>query len=199
MKKYSEFVTSFLNIFQTLTKFQKKIFRYLQWIANKYRHVFVSVPTICEAVFCSLRTVTSATNLFQQLGWISKIKRGYQSNDYYMNDELLALDLNDNSLFLREKLQDNCSVLRDYNSEYIDISTKSAHIPDKKDRPIPEFIKTREVSREDQQRLANTFSEYALKQSMEDAKWYHKQKGGIKSYIALIWSRAKFHATKVFT
>lgn len=108
-----------------------------------------------------------------------------------MNEELICLDLDDPTLFYREKCPENVPVLESSSNVYDNIGTGSAQIQEKKDKTIPHFIKTRELSNQEQQRLANEFSEYALKQSMQDAIWYHKQGNKIKSYIGLIWNGAK--------
>lgn len=193
MSVRSEFVNHFLNIYHTLTKFQKKSFKYMHWMARKFRHVFVSVLNIATNIKCCKRTVSRCTNLFEELGWIIKIKHGYRSNDYFMNEELIALDLDDPTLFLRGECLQNVPVLESSSSECIYIGTKSTHICDKKEqknRHIPEFLNIKGLSIDEQQRLANQFSEYSLKHSLEDAKWYVKQGNKIKTLIGSLWAGA---------
>lgn len=194
MKPLSDFITNFLNIYQTLTVFQKKIFKYLQWFSKKFRCVFPCLQKIANAIGSCVRTVTRATKYFQDLGWIYKKKRGYQSNLYFMNDELIDLNLDDKSLFFREKCPDNVHVLESSSSDSIDTSIQEGKVPiyeNMENKEIPHILKIRCLSIDDRQRLANRFSEYALYQSIEDAKWYAKMGNKIKNYLALIWSGAK--------
>jgi hypothetical protein len=195
MTQRSEFINDFFNIYPTLTKFQKKVLKYLHWYAKKFRCVFPSIPTISQAIKCCIRTVMRCTSLFSKLGWIYKKKRGYCSNLYYMNDEIISLNLADESIFLRDKCHMNVTVLGSSSKEYIDISTKVGEVHIKKDikkRPIPECVKLREISKIDQQRLADEFSEFRLVNAMSAAKKYHFKWGNhIKDLLSFVWKGAK--------
>ena len=80
MAVHSDFINDFLNIYPTLTKFQKKLFKYLHWYARKWRCVFPSLQTISKAIGCCISTVMRATKIFEKLGWLCKRKIHYCSN-----------------------------------------------------------------------------------------------------------------------
>lgn len=192
----SDFINNFLNIFPTLSKFQKKAFKYLQWFAQKFRCVFPCLQKIANAIGCSKATVMRATSLFEKLGWIAKKKRGYCSNTYFMNDELISLNLKDEKIFLREECKVNATVFKESFPVYIDTSTSLVPVsksPISEEQPILDVVKIKCLKVEDQQKLSNKFSEYSLVQAIQDAKWYARQGRKILSYIGLIYSRAKFY------
>ena len=92
-------VEDFLNLFHDLTKSQKKIFKFLQYMARNCRSVFPSVETISKHTKCSISTVVRATNYFQRMRWICKMRRCYRSNKYFMCEVLMKLNLNDSKTF----------------------------------------------------------------------------------------------------
>jgi len=187
---HSIFVNDFLNTYQTLSKFQKKVFAYLQWFSKKFKCVFPCLFKIANAVGCSIATVKRATAIFQDLGWIYKKKRGYQSNLYFLNDELIYLNLNDVSIFLREECAVNEPVLRSSSIESIVNGTKEVKgVPIS--REIPHMIKPAKISDRDKQRLANEFSDYELTEAVQDTKQYLRWGNKITSLIAVLWSAAK--------
>ncbi len=201
MRVMSPLLNDFLNIYQTLSKFQRKVFKYLQWFSKKFRNVFPCIYTITKALGCSDSTVKRATAYFNKMGWICKCKRGYQSNVYYMNDELIRLNLEDTNLFFREERPVNDTtndpVLGLIKQEK-DISTsegvqidknRGRQAPEKRD--IPHFLNIKGLTRNDQQRLANEFSEYSLSKAFDEAKWYIRKGNQIKSVIAYVWKAAK--------
>lgn len=190
------FVNQFLNIFQTLSRFTKKVFRYLQWFARKFRNVYPCLERIANTLGCCSMTVKRATAQFQNLCWVSKMRRGYQSNLYFMNEELIYLDLKDKSLFLREKCSEDVPVLCSSSSDScysIGTNKKKVPIGKNKDKIIPQFIKIKGLTSEDQQRLANEFSEYQIYQSLNDAKAYVKWGNRIKCFMSVLWSGCKRH------
>lgn len=196
MKTLSIFVNDFLNIFPTLTNFQKKIFRYLQWFSKLRRCVYPAVLTIAKAVGCSIATVMRSTKLFNDLGWISKKQRGYCSNTYFINSELISLDLNDQSLFLRVPCEVNDSVLGSSSSVFnCNTSTTEKEVP-KNNIKIPLCIKIRCLNADEQTILANKFSEVSLYHAIEDTKWYRRMGNKINNYFHFIWSRAKNYKVK---
>lgn len=201
MRVISPLLNDFLNIYQTLSKFQRKVFKYLQWFSKKFRNVFPCIFTMTQALQCSDSTIKRATAYFHRMGWVSKSKRGYQSNVYYMNNELIDLNLDDVNLFFREKrpvndptndpvLKEPIQVKDISTSEGVHIDNiKTKKAPQKRD--VPEFIKIKGISENDQQRLANEFSEYSLSKALEEAKWYTKKGNKIKSIISYMWKAAK--------
>lgn len=196
MKKISPstFVNDFLNTFQALSKFQQKCFKYLQWFAKKFRCVFPCIQKIANAIGCSIATIKRATAYFQNIGWLYKRKRGYQSSLYYLHQELIDLDLNDQSLFLRDKCAENELVLRSSfpdSNEFISTSEKVPISNEMKNREIPESIKLVGLDHKERQDLANMFSHFELDKAVDDALSYDSWGNNIKSWFAVIFSRAK--------
>ena len=184
-------MNDFLSIYPSLTNFQKKIFKYIQWFSKIRRCVYPAVITIAKAVGCGVATVMRATKLFQDLGWILKKQRGYISNTYFINDELISLNLNDQSLFLREKCEVNDSVLRSSSSDSNNIGTLEEQVPIEKKREIPHFLHMKCLPLRDQQRLANKFPDYALLEAIKDMKKYHEWGNKIRDFVGMMWSGAK--------
>ena len=190
MKTLSVFVNEFLIKYSILTKFQKKIFKYLQWFSKIRRYVYPCLLRIANHVGCSIATVKRATAYFQELGWLCKQKCHYQSNLYFLNDELISLNLDDESLFLRERCAQNELVLQSSSSVSIDTCTKNeVGVPIS--REIPHILKPAKISDRDKQRLANRFSDHELIESIKDAKQYLRWGNKIVSLIAILWSGAK--------
>lgn len=145
---------------------------------------------IANAVGCSIATVKRATALFQSLGWLYKKKRGYQSNLYFLNDELISLNIDDRSLFLRETCAIREPVLR--SSSSVSINTNNGtHVKVPISREIPHILQPAQISDIDKQRLANAFSDYELIESIKDAKQYLRWGNKIKSLVAILWAGAK--------
>lgn len=204
----SHLLNDFLNIFQILSKFQRKIFKYLQRKAQKWRNVYPSVITISRQIGCSESTVKRATAYFHEQGWISKCKKNYQSNLYYMNDELIDLDLDNQNIFLRIKRPvndlrvdpNNDPVLRVLKEEENIGTREEVHADREKkkklasDRDIPYCLNIKALTLPQQQRLANNFSEHSLVSAIIEAKKYVGWGNQIRSMIALLWNLAKKHS-----
>ncbi len=199
MKNITEIVKNFLKTFKSISKFQRKIFKYLHWFSKKFHCVFPGLQKIANAIGSSTRTVIRATELFVSLGWMYKKKRGYQSNLYFINDEIIALDLNDEKIFHREECHHNVTVLESSFPDKENICTRKQKVPIYKNienRHIPEFLKnpTLKMDPKDQQRLANAFTERELYESINDGKWYVKAGNRVGSWIAFLWYRASAHS-----
>lgn len=195
MINLSEFINEFLNIFPTLTNSQRKVFKYLHWFSRKFRCVFPCIQKIANAVGCCIRTVMRATAYFCELGWLYKKKRGYCSNLYYLNDEIISLNLDDESIFLRSECHLNVTVLRSSSSDNLDISTKQAAVhPQKgeKQRDIPYCLKISSLSESQRQSLADEFSEYQLVKAIAAAKKYTGWGNRIKCMGKYLWKAAKY-------
>ncbi len=115
MKK--SLLESFLVIFQTLTYLEQKIWRYLQSLSKKLIHVFPSQSTIAEKCGCHRSTANQILKKFSELGWITYIRRCFRSNEYYMPDELIDIDLNDPVTFTRENLKTTREATREATKE----------------------------------------------------------------------------------
>lgn len=80
--------------FLYLTQLHQKILRYLIWMANKFKFTFPSLQHIARQCECSVATVQRALNRFRAHGWVGSIKRAYQSNIYFVADEIRSFDAN---------------------------------------------------------------------------------------------------------
>lgn len=75
-----------------LSPFQKKVLDFLIYLRKKYGSVYPSIDTIAEFAGCDRRTVFRALEVLRRQGWLAHENRPYQSNLYYVSDELLAVD-----------------------------------------------------------------------------------------------------------
>lgn len=182
MRTLSQFLNEFLDQFEIITKAFRKIFQYFQFMAKKYRNVFSGVEHIANICGYSTATVKRATAFFARMGWICKLKRGYQSNVYFMNEELKDIDLDDPALFHRQKppvSEVNDPKMIPYYSKCPNtcMSTKtdmSSHPYGTEKIHVPSSIRDFQTLSEAEKRsLAAQFSEYELMQAANDAKWYH--------------------------
>lgn len=91
----------FLNNFQLLSQKQQKIWRYIQWYAQRYRQVFPAHQTIAQAVGCHRDTVIETIKKFNQMGWLGILKRCFRSNLYFIADVLINIDTTKAETFKR--------------------------------------------------------------------------------------------------
>lgn len=94
------------NSWQIFTKGYRRVFKYLWWFFKKLRQVFPSLETIAKEVKLSKRQVQNALKHFLTLGLIGWVRRPYQSNVYFMPDEVIGVNLKDERS-LNEKLPEN--------------------------------------------------------------------------------------------
>lgn len=199
MRTLSVTLNDFFNIYPTLTPLQKKILQYLQWFAKKFRCVFPCLQKIANAIRCSIRTVSNATRLFENLGWVYKKRRGYCSNIYFINEEIIALDLKDESIFLRENLPIDCHVLKESSSVFIDstVVDEDQLIQKKKEkRPIPHFLKKSDLQESQRQTLANDFHDRPIILAIEEAENYERKGNVILNLGGYLWKAAQRYANK---
>lgn len=98
------------NSFKTLLKI-------IIGMAKKHRHVFMSRATLALWSGYSIRTVARVLKLLEKLGYVTRQRRPYQSNVYFVRQELLAIDFTDNDQFVfRENVLMNVPVLESINS-----------------------------------------------------------------------------------
>lgn len=95
----SEEVNHFKNIFPTLTKLQKKIFKYLHWFSKTYRVVQPSHKHIAKKVGCSRDTIIQAIKKFEELGWVTKMTKYWKTCVYCVADLIFCLNLDDKNTF----------------------------------------------------------------------------------------------------
>ncbi len=98
---FSQLIESLLTGFQLMSKGTRKVFKYLQWMSKTYRNVFPSLESIAKGTGLSVKTVQRAINSFVTMDWLIKIRRPYQSNVYYMPDEIININLEDSEAFFR--------------------------------------------------------------------------------------------------
>jgi len=208
MNLFSDTVKNFIIKFQNLSKNYKRIFRYLQYLAVKFPSVFPSIPTMAKEACCSESTAKRAIRFFKFFGFINVQKVAYQSNNYYMNKDLIKLNTFDEEIYTNAYLEqsntqngiifDPVSGLYSYKEK--DTSTGSVSVDNyiqennQKNRPIQQCLKISSLSTQQQQDLSNKFSEYALVNALKDAIWYDGQKNKILSMVKYLWNRAEAHS-----
>lgn len=200
MIKHSEFVNNFLVDFQVLTPFQKNIFKYLHFLAKKFKWVYPGISRIANHVGSCTRTVKRALATFRKLGWLCTLKKGYSSNNYFINDEIISLDLDDKNIFLNHECPPNVPIVNNSSNVFIDTYTKEAKVSICKkieNRYVPEFLRIKCLTFEEQQRLANRFCEKVLYEALEYAKWCARTKKIVISWIGLIWDKAERFSKKL--
>lgn len=198
MKKLSDLLNTFLNSFHFLSKSLKKIFRFIQHHSRKYRNVFPKIETICSITGYSPSTVKRATRYFAKMGWIAKIKRPWQTNVYFMAEDLIRIDLNNSHTFKRDFISQNDPIddpVLKTSSVYISSSKEQARKEPKnnfkKDKPILHCVQIRALNPKQMQDLSNTCSEYQLTHAIEDAKWYREQGNIILDWGGWLWTAAQ--------
>lgn len=103
--QYSLVREDFLDTFQLLTPKQKKIWCYLQSMAKNLRVVFPGQGTIAKAVGCCRETVVETIKKFVEAGWLQIIKRFWRSHVYFVNEQLINLDVRNPKTFAMPKSQ----------------------------------------------------------------------------------------------
>lgn len=181
-----------------LTKLYRRVFGAIQHFARTYKHCFPSLKKLAELCHCGIRTVQRALKKLAEYGFLGWIKRPYQSNEYFVPDDLIYVDFNDERLALRQPSPDKCPPNGHvYNNTNTYNSTESnpvdSHIAKNKQKAahVPEFLKIRCLKPDQQQTLANNFSEYVLHEAIEGAKWFARQGKKITNHAGLIWNIAK--------
>jgi len=116
-----------------------------------------------------------------------------------MDDGLIRLNIEDKNIFLKDPVnapQNDLVLTAPIKEKNISTSSevqvyKNPQKVAQKNRNIPEFVQIPEISRTDQQRLANAFNEYELVKAVEEYRWYKSKGNKIMSAIGVIWSAAK--------
>jgi helix-turn-helix protein len=122
---FSQIVNSLLSCFQLMSKGHRAVFKYLQWMAKTFRNVFPSLESIAKATGFSPKTVQRAVAKFVIMNWLIKVRRPYQSNVYYMPDEIIDLNIDDSSAFFRNVHQ--CDQQEDQQHGQQNVQVLSTH------------------------------------------------------------------------
>lgn len=187
------------NAWQLLSKGYKKVLKYIWWYFKKLKTVFPSHATIANDVGLSEKQVRNALNHFESKGWIGWVKRPYHSNVYFMPDEIINLNLNDEkemSYLSQQNYRQNyrvLDVLSSYEDNTCTSGTPSATVPissikeqeqgleEKKKwySSLPEFLKKMFMwDRFDYKRFGwaiKSLSEQEIYELSNDFTWYHRQ------------------------
>lgn len=194
---------SFLNFFQLMTPKQQKIWKSIQWYAKNFRHVFPSHAKIAEFAGCCRDTVIAALKKFSELGWIGFIKRCFRSNLYFMNEELIDLNLDDPMTFkrpipTREPTpipSGNPTVLFESKNKEIERNVRNesenVHHIEKKKQELSHEVKQLPLSDRDKHLLAR-YSPQILRLAIEDWKSYALLKH-VRNVAAFLESRARYY------
>lgn len=95
------------NSWRIFSKGYRRVFKYLWWFFRHLRTVFPSLDTISMEVKLSKRQVQNALNHFLGLGLLGWVKRPYQSNVYFMPEEIIEIDLKDEKS-MNARSEQNC-------------------------------------------------------------------------------------------
>lgn len=146
------------------------------------------------------------------MGWIGSKKRPYQSNLYFIPDILLKLNTRDQSIYRRNisiplvKPTQNPTVHnihRTYKETLSSMEDFERKVFEKRERSwtyakkeIPFFLKVKILSEEDQQMLANQFSECELLQAIKDTIHDWKKYGKPDNIAAYMTGKCKKYRLK---
>lgn len=203
---FSQIVNSLLNCFQLMSKGHRAIFKYLHFMAKTCRNVFPSLAHIAKVKGLCIKTIQRAIDKFVAMDWLIKIRRPYQSNVYYMPDEIIDLNLEDSSTFLRNVHQ--CVHQCDQQDVHQNVHVLSNH-SSSLDNPVDMESKERLQMRNLEQNttplmslpgltfgsiceLMRTFDDRTIAEAVRSTHWYMSLPGKhIKSMKAWIEKTAK--------
>lgn len=131
-----DIVQTFKDTFHRLTKSKRRVFEAIHWFAQTFDHVYPSVDKIAHHAGTSARTVKRATKDFADQGFVAKVKIGYGTNEYFMDDKLIALDIKNPNTFKKKKCHPVGPVYIS-NKEYIDSTTGGGTFSDDSKEKIP--------------------------------------------------------------
>lgn len=201
----------FLNTFPLLTKVQKRVWEYLRWYSQKFRHVFPSHKTIAEAVQCCRDSVIESVKKFVELGWIGTKKRCFRSSLYFMATELIEIDSRDPKTFQRQFPQPNPPKSDKHSDSISDTSicihqlelmndSKGSenvqHLDAKKEAEIPHILRELPMPISDKHKLSR-FSERVLARAIEQAQTYVQKGYRIRVLAAYLTDACKREVAKL--
>lgn len=179
-------LSTFKDTYLLLSKNTRKVWKYLVFMSKKFTHVFPSIDRMAEKIGCNEKTVRRALNLFLQMGWLGWKKRGYNSNLYFLDNELLAVDLNSNSTWEKQQnvranvhvlssSPDDISVHTNSPVETVEkepSSSGSTLIESEVLKAAPKCIAIKGLEIPEIAALTRDFSEFELIKATDDANWY---------------------------
>ena len=190
----------FKDSWQLFSKGYRKVFKYLWWYFRHLRTVFPSLETIAKEIKLSKRQVQNALNHFLKLKLVGWVKRPYQSNVYFMPDEIIEINLKDErglNAKPQQNFQQDCHVFTVASSSDLKYSctsgTPSANVPisgKKSEEKATEERKSWFNSLQERLKLkfmwesfdfkkfgwiTKKLSEYQINEILNDLSWYRKQ------------------------
>jgi DNA invertase Pin-like site-specific DNA recombinase len=93
----------FLDIYGTISPTAKKIWKFLVNGGNKYRHLYPSQSTIAKNTGSSRCTVNRVLKKFVMWGWVFQDNRCYRSSFYRLNEDLIGIDLDVETVYKSKK------------------------------------------------------------------------------------------------
>jgi hypothetical protein len=208
---------NFLNLFPLLTPKQQKIWRCLHWYSKNYRQVFPSHEKLAKAAGCHRDTVIECLKKFSSMGWIASFKRCYRSSLYFIQEALIALNLDDPRTFRRAAPKKASISASNPTKNPTEIPTKNPTLYNavapselierkndgsengcvqsteiKKQKDLPLEIKQLPVSDRDKAQLTR-YSQQVLNLALEDSRTY---KGVIRNLMGFLHSRCKDYLSK---
>jgi hypothetical protein len=183
--------SALISVYQLLSRFKRKIFKYIHGLLRTYIHAFPSLITIANNCGCSVKTVQRAIDYFVSVGFISYRTRPYQSNVYFMDDDILKLNLDDPNLFLKKNLisdvQQDVHPNVQQDVHVLDLSINQTNIrSDQEEQKVDKvnygnykFLLNKRFSPREAYLLAK-YPEHAVQMAYENCQWYEKVKGKIQ-------------------
>jgi hypothetical protein len=209
--KPTEEQQNFLISFEMLSYHQKQIWQLLCWF-NK--HCYVTRPsqsTIARMVGCCRDTVIEAVKKFLSYGWMSTIKKAYQSLLYFISDNLLKLDTKDRNIFRKVDISRDSPtqfptlsrISRTSKGTLLTMDDSNFKVFENRQRSwtyvnksIPHCLQIPILSDKDKQIIANQFSEAELQSAIKDTKDYWRKYGKPENVAAFLTKIAKEYKAK---
>lgn len=206
MKAFTETVKNFLCLFQLQTCSVVKVYKYIHYMSRKYTSTFLCLDTIARATGFCKRQVQRAIDKLIKLGWLSKLQRKRQSSIFFVPEDIKKLDICDKKLFEREEDENidfsrechvnvhpsiKSSFCKEYHERRNDVSSKEEDLKKEAERLIPDCVKVKGLTFEQQLTLAKNFGEVELKKALKFVRKLLTRGENITNLMGLLFSTAK--------
>lgn len=193
-------LSSLLDIYESLTKSQRALFKALQWFTRKFHSVYCSIEKLVQFIRYHRATIFRGLKVLCDLGWLAIKNQGHhKTNLYFLNKELISIDFEKElrQRNLRHEKQNATSVRPNINNHMNPIGTRSEKGTEKSENQ-PEYpswlpyslrIKTFRALDERYKRFIESIPGAAIVEAVNDCIWYAKQGNKIDDSKALLLSR----------
>lgn len=204
----------FSNLYILLSKYERRIWDYLQSFCQKYNTVAVTHQKIANSVGCTRRTVIRVLQKFKRYGWMNWFPRFWKSSLFMITESLSKFNMKTKDFlkkgFFKTKVCEATKnkfplvnvtpnvtpnvthTLKTYGYE----KNVSVHEKEYFEKIMLHEIKDLFIKDWDKIYLTRYFNERILRLSLEDYSTY-KEKTPVRNIAAFLVSRCKFYAKKV--